>query len=1143
MKKSENGLSLYPSDLVNHLGCGHLTQLNLAVAEGILDKPKYHDPNADVLRERGLEFEKAYLNYLKENGFIITVPSDENAENGYERTVSDMQKGVDFIYQARLEMDAWGGTADFLKRVDQPSSLGNWSYEVIDTKLARETKAGAILQLCLYSQLIEHIQGVLPEHIHVVAPGDDKFLPTSYRTEDYLAYHRLMQRRLQEQLATKQDIYPEPVSHCDICSWWQICDKRRRTDDHLSLVAGISRSQRAEVEFWGINTMEALARLPIPIVRKPSRGMKETYVKIREQARVQIESRERGELLYEVLEQQPPYFDDAEKQVLTKGLYRLPEPTPGDIFLDFEGDPFIGTSGLEYLTGWLEIESGTPEYHHMWAFEAADEKAAFETFIDIIYKKLGRHPGLHIYHFHHYETSALKRMMGKYTTRENEMDKLLRGQRFVDLHNILKQTLRASVEKYSLKDLEAFYKFHRKTKLREAAQQKRILEHSLELSRHAEIPNQSKEVTQAYNQEDCLSALQMRNWLEEIRDQIIQKGKEISRPPLLSGDVNEEKQVRDQVLKELFDKLLENIQPDPDDRTADENAKWILANLLEYHWREEKSSWWEFYDLMNRSVEELSDARTALGGLTFEDRFEVNVNYVVNSYLFTPQDSEIKQGDIVYDQGELKVGTVTNIDSIAGIVTIKQSLENKDDHPEAVIKKPTRYDTTFAKPGAIRRLAEWISEHGIDAPGPFRAARDLLLQRNPRLLNEKLNQTGPIADVAVRCAAALQESVLPIQGPPGAGKTYTGAQIIIHLVRSGKKVGVTANSHSAIDTLFKEVIKWAGEQKPIICGHKVSDKSQVAFPEIKAITDNKMALGHLEKGKIHVLGGTPIMWANQNFYEKVDFLIIDEAGQLSLADTIAAGQSAKNIILLGDPQQLKQPQKGSHPEGADVSALEHILGEHQTIPPEKGLFLDQTRRMHPSICEYVSELFYERKLQSMQGLERQLLSGDTKYAGAGLYYEQVQHIGNQNFSLEEAERVREIVNDLVQGTVKWTNQKGEIVPIDIKDILIIAPYNAQVGRIREKLPTGALIGTVDKFQGQEAPVVIYSLASSSPEDAPRGMDFLYNANRFNVAISRARSTVIVVASPKLFNPDCRTPVQMKMANAFCRYLEMAKNIE
>lgn len=1143
MKKTEKGLFLFPTDLVNHLGCGHLTQLNLAVAEGILDKPKYHDPNADVLRKRGLEFEKAYLEYLKEKGCNITLPSGETDEKGYERTLSDMHNGVDFIYQARLEMGKWGGTADFLQRINRPSSLGNWSYEVMDTKLARETKAGAILQLCLYSQVIEHIQGALPEHIHVVAPGDDKFLPTSYRTEDYLAYHRLMQRRLQEQLATKPELYPEPVSHCDVCRWWQICDKRRRTDDHLSLVAGISSSQRAEIESWGINSMEALARLPLPISRKPSRGMKETYLKIREQARVQIESRERGELLYEVLEQPQPYFDEADKQIVTKGLYRLPEPTLGDIFLDFEGDPFIGTSGLEYLTGWVELESGKPEYHHLWAFEAADEKAAFEIFMDMIFAKLERFPGLHIYHFHHYEPSALKRMMGKYATRENEMDKLLRGQRFVDLHSILKQTLRASVEKYSLKDLEPFYKFHRKTDLREAAKQKRVLEHALELSRHTEIPDQSKEVTQAYNHEDCLSALQMRNWLEEIRDQLFQAGNEISRPTLIGGDATEGKQVRDLALKELHDKLAENIQPDPEDRTIEENAKWILANLLEYHWREEKSSWWEFYDLMNRSVEELSDARTAIGGLIFEERFEVNDNYVVNTYSFIPQDSEIKKGDVVYNQDELIVGSITNIDIIAGIVTIKQSLEKKDDHPEGVIKKPTRYDTNYTKPGAIRSIATWISEHGIDAPGPFRAVRDLLLQRNPRLTGEQINQTGSITEVAVRCVTALQESVLPIQGPPGAGKTYTGAQIIIHLVRIGKKVGVTANSHSAIDTLFKEVIKWAGDQSPIICGHKVSDKSQIAFPEIKAITDNKTALGHLEKGKIHVLGGTPIMWANENFYDKVDFLIVDEAGQLSLADTIAAGQSAKNIILLGDPQQLKQPQKGSHPEGADVSALEHILGEHQTIPPEKGLFLDQTRRMHPSICEYVSELFYEKKLQSMQGLENQLLSGDTKYVGAGLYYEQVEHYGNQNSSLEEAERVRTIVNDLVCGTVKWTNQKGETVPINIKDILIIAPYNAQVARIREKLANGALAGTVDKFQGQEAPIVIYSMATSSPEDAPRGMDFLYNANRFNVAISRARSAVIVVASPKLFNPDCRTPAQMKMANAFCRYLEMAKIVD
>jgi uncharacterized protein len=254
-------------------------------------------------------------------------------------------------------------------------------------------------------------------------------------------------------------------------------------------------------------------------------------------------------------------------------------------------------------------------------------------------------------------------------------------------------------------------------------------------------------------------------------------------------------------------------------------------------------------------------------------------------------------------------------------------------------------------------------------------------------------------------------------------------------------------------------------------------------------------------------------------------------------------QAAKSIVLLGDPQQLQQPQRGTHPDGVDASALEHLLPEGQkTIPAGRGIFLDKTWRLPPAICVFTSELFYENRLESRPGLERQVLSGAPPFEGAGLWFVPVEHDGNTNSSPEEVRAVAGIVEKLLATGSAWVNDKGAKAQMTAeKDILVVAPFNAQVDLLEEELgPRGVRVGTVDRFQGQEAAVVIYSMATSRPEDAPRGMEFLYDLNRLNVATSRARCACILVASPQLFEPDCKTPRQMKLANAMCRFLERSK---
>ena len=477
----------------------------------------------------------------------------------------------------------------------------------------------------------------------------------------------------------------------------------------------------------------------------------------------------------------------------------------------------------------------------------------------------------------------------------------------------------------------------------------------------------------------------------------------------------------------------------------------------------------------------------------------------------------------------------------AGTIDIKKRGDTTDVHPPAVFAFDDPVNTGTHK-DSLFRLGEWVADHGMDEPGRYRAARDLLLAHSPRMqpppeTGQPLKERGETdLEAARRLVSRLNGGVLAVQGPPGTGKTYAGARMICELVRAGKKVGIAANSHAVIVNLLEAVTKAADEEGLAVqCIRKGDSSGGRNGGPITETDDNQAVCRALASGSAQVAAGTSWLWSREEFTESVDTLFVDEAGQMSLANVLAVAPASTNLVLLGDPQQLEQPQQGSHPEGADASALEHLLGEEQTMPDGRGLFLAETRRLHPSVCEFTSELFYEGRLRSVQELAQQAIAGASAMDGAGLRFAPVEHEGNQNGSPEEAERVAELYRELLSPGVSWTDAGGNRKPLTPADVLIVVPYNAHLAEIAKRLPRDARVGTVDKFQGQEAPVVVYSMATSSQEEAPRGMEFLYSLNRLNVAISRARCVSILVASPRLFEPECRTPQQMHLANALCRY--------
>ena len=595
-------------------------------------------------------------------------------------------------------------------------------------------------------------------------------------------------------------------------------------------------------------------------------------------------------------------------------------------------------------------------------------------------------------------------------------------------------------------------------------------------------------------------------------------------------------------------RLLGGIPDEPKDRSGSQHACWLLAHMLEWHRREEKAPWWEYFRLISLSDEELLDERAAIAQLEFAEAVGGTDRSPIHRYRFSHQDTDVREDDPLRDGDGESFGSADAVDVMQRTIDIKKRGAMADIHPTAVFVH--RVIPAKEQAAALLRMARWVADHGVDADGPFRAERDLLLRNPPRMMSvatgshATLRLEGETAlEAARRMGLHLDGGTLAIQGPPGAGKTYTGARMICDLVRAGKKVGITALSHKVIRNLLDEVVDAAEEQRLLIrCTQKVKDKpAKYEGDPIKEVGTNKAVLSQLASDEAQVAAGTPWLWAREEAAESVDVLFVDEAGQMSLANVLAVAQAAKNVVLLGDPQQLEQPLQGTHPDGTEVSALHHLLGEHKTIPEDAGLFLPETWRLHPKICAFTSELFYESRLQSRPDLTTQALEGPTLFAGAGLWHVPVEHHGNTNSSAEEVQRVVEIWEQLTSGDVLWCDQKGRRRPLRADDILIVAPYNAHVGALGERLPT-ARIGTVDKFQGQEAPVVIYSMATSSPEEAPRGMEFLFSLNRLNVATSRARCVCILVANPRLFEPECRTPRQIQLANAFCRYLELAKEI-
>ncbi len=1089
MQLRNDSILFSPSDLNAFLECEHLTQLELAVARHELERPVAENPQADLVKRKGDEHEAAYLEQLLADGRTVTEIPFENLDfdAAARATEQAIRAGADVVYQACLVDGRWRGFADFVER------QADGRYEVVDTKLARHSKPSYVFQLCFYSEQVGRIQGSTPERMHVVLGTKER---ESLRVDDFMAYYRRVRERFVAAVDAGIDVYPLPVSFCGRCDFLARCEARWVADDHLTLVARMRRDQSRRLEEAGVPTVAALAVAADEV--RPAAMAPSTFESLRDQAAMQVAERMSGHHAWKHLAPEPK-----------RGFELLPEPSGGDLFFDIEGDPFWEPArGLEYLWGIVDTHR---RFRPFWAHDRAQERRAVEGVIDLIREHRAADPAMHVYHYAAYEITALKRLTCEYGTREEELDELLRAQVFVDLYKVVSQGLRLSHARYGLKQVETFY-FEREAELRAGDDSILLYEDYLEKHEPATL-----DAIANYNEEDCLSTLELRDWLLGRRPE--------GAPPL---ELKEPGDPPDDAAEteELRAALLAGLPDDPLEVAEADRPHWLLAQLLLYHRREAKPVWWQFFDRIGRPSEELEERDSdAIGGLEPAGGPIGSGQSLEWPFTFPPQQYHLGEGSQVYDPATGgSAGTITFLDDETGMLRLKRGPSLDEVPMPAALIPGGPYDTRVQRQ-ALQRLAR-----SVLAGHPSFAASKSILDRTP--FPADLPQDDLAA--AKEIVGGLDGGHLVIQGPPGTGKTYTGARLIVHLMQLGRRVGVTAQSHKVIHNLLDEVERTARAEGFAFRGLKKGEPyEEGTFIESSGDQDDFS----VPDDDVLLLAGTAWLFSREDMDGAVDTLFVDEAGQVSLADALAVGTAARNVVLLGDQQQLAQVSQGIHPPGAQASVLEHLLAGDDTVPRNRGLFLSRSWRMHPDVCHFISVTSYDGRLHSVPECARQRIDSPG-LSGTGLRWLPIRHEGNRASSPEEAAAIASELTTLIGG--HYVDRDGREHRLGWDDVLVVTPYNAQVRALRPAIPSRhARIGTVDKFQGQEAPVVFFSMATSSGDDLPRNLEFLFSRNRLNVAISRAQSVAVLVASPALLEIRCHTIEQMRMVNALCRFVEEA----
>jgi predicted RecB family nuclease len=1113
MYRQNNDLVYSPSDLNAFLDNECVTWLSRFNLEYPGELTANEAAEEDVLIQgAGNEHERTYLAGLVANGADVVV-IDREDPGAFLLTLEAMRAGREIIYQARLELNEFAGWADFLFRVDGVSELGSWHYEVWDTKLSRSLKPYFAVQLCCYTQMLEAIQGKRPAEMGIVLGNGAR---QALRVADYWFYYQALRQAFldQQRLFDRESAPPFPGLG-DYRQWSAHVNQLLSSRDDLSLIANIRTSQIEKLTAAGITS----AKMLVLSDRDTVPGMNPaTFERLRAQARLQAASEPGRPPAYEHMTSPP----DAIRQ----GFALLPPASSEDVCFDIEGYPLVD-GGIEYLLGAVTQDGDELVFRDWWAHNRTEEQASLEGFVDWVYARWKHDPAMHVYHYAAYETTALVRLMGRYASREREIDELLSNHVFVDLYTVVRQALLIGEPAYSLKNVEHLYLLKREGGVATAGDSMVFYHRWLTCRDGADWKTSPiLKLIRDYNQADCDSTWFLLRWLR--KEQETAGVAYVSTEP--PKELAEETVGRAILAREMLASL-------PVDR-SDDPERWrvheLLAHLLEFHRREQKSLYRKRFDRLAMTETERILDPECLGGAERTATAPVPVKKsLIYEYCFPVQESKLHEGSKCLLASDGKTGfTLLSIDYEKQLLTFSRG-KNAGPPADRLCLIPNEIIGAQCIVDSLERTAREYQATGRLTP----ALTDFLRRSSPRIAD---HPGGPVIvggqDVSSGAATAilgLDRSTLCIQGPPGCGKTATGGNLIAELLRRGKRVGITSNSHDAICLLMKAAGESADRLGIRFTGAKCGEEDrEPPHPAVEIIPTNADVFGLPILPDL--VGGTAWVFSLEDACGQFDYLFIDEAGQVSVANLVAMAPSARNLILLGDQMQLGQPILGVHPGESGQSILEYYLQKHVTIPEHLGIFLATTWRMRPEICGFISEAVYNSRLQP-----EPLTSGRSIrfvgpkqliHKGAGILHVPVLHSGNIYDCKEEAAAIRELVTELLGHTVEETGTNPR--PITRKDIVVVAPFNLQVRMLSKALP-GVRVGTVDKFQGQQAPIVIFSMTSSEGDASPRGIEFLFDKQRLNVAISRAQILAILVSSPGLGQTRCSSLEQMRAVNLYC----------
>jgi len=1134
MKIKNNKFLVSPSDLNNFVACKYT----------VLNEIKYHNKeirkspdraNDKLWKEMGVEHEKRHYKILKEKyKKSITIKSDLNEKDRFDETVRAIQKGYDLIYHAYLIDDNLRGEADFLIKCDTKSDLGNYSYEVYDTKITRNLKPRHITQITAYSDMLGKIQKVLPEKMYLI-DGSDEY--HSFKTIEYidLFYHSKKEFIKFLSNTSKEKIYPEKCSYCNLCDWKDECDKTWENDNYINLVAGSNKSQIEKLKKNKIRTVEKLSKTKLTAIDLKINA--ESFKKIQLQAQLQEEKRNTGEDKIVILDSD-----------FGKGFYKLPKPDDGDVFFDIEGYPRMDRP-FEYLHGLYYKDKGKLKFKDLWAknYNKESEKNIFIELINFLEKRFVEYPNAHIYHYASYEKRAIRELATSYSSEfpkgDIVNDDLLRKEKYVDLFSIVSQSIRTSERDLSLKSIEKFYNFKRKADIVKADDS--VIKYDNWIATKNE---KYKQDIINYNEEDCISTYLLREFLVKNKPENIDWFVKLE-------EITKEGEEPNKYRRKASNKLSrEEVEVDLNKRLEKKknktNKKFVenLKNFIGFHWKSNKPEFWEVFDRAEKTHLELEDDTECIANcVLIDDKPKVIEDGFIYSYRFNDQNYKQKEGKSAFDAHQIKgLGTIHSIEENfpdKNIVKILVSKRRKN------IEMPSLLTLGNTMPPQVHQhdqaLNKFLEDYILNDGENYKSIMDMLERKEPDIKNIKsgsilIEENKDLITQSIEIVKNLNNSYLTIQGPPGTGKTYTSAKIIIELMKVGKKVGITSNSHEAIKTLLIAIEQQAVDQNYEFSGmrkSKSSDKHEWKF--IRNVTTGKP----LNMDSYSLFAGTSWFFVDPRMNKTLDYLFIDEAGQVALGTTIANATSADNLVLIGDQMQLSQPMRAKHEGYARKSSLDFILEDDDTISTDKGVFLNVTRRLNKKICNYISTSFYDSRLTSDPITETRSVNLKLDpIKDEGLFYVPIDHSGCSQRSDEEADLVEKVFNKIVNKQYKSENITGKI---SAKDIMVVAPYNAQANNIRERLKKkfkdDVRVGTIDLFQGQEAKVVLISMTTSDVESLPRHKDFFFSRNRLNVAISRAECVAIIIFNENLLLASASNIKEMKLINSFCKLLTFKTN--